>query len=322
VAAAEHDLKQLAALATRPWQRELADLGVEAPPPTDLADPDPLLAPLADALQSDRAGGALLAELIDRLRAAGVGPLARHRVFRWRDGSLEGVARPAAGVRLVGLERELDLLNADVEAFLGGLPASDVLLYGPRGSGKSTAVRSLPERYGDRGLRLIELAAERLIELPQLLEALRDGVDRYLVFIDDLSFEEGDLRYRPLKSLLDGTVSARPDRVLLVATSNRRHLIRERFSDRPDPLNDDVHGWDTQHERLALADRFGLTITFPGADQRDYLAVVRGLLAAETPEVEVDEGLVRRAILFADRQSGYSGRTARHFVDALVSGRV
>jgi predicted AAA+ superfamily ATPase len=321
MAAAVHDLDQLAAMAARPWRSELADLGIDVPAPTDLADPDPLLAPLADALLSDRPSEALLADLLELLRATGVGPLARYRVFRWRDGVLEGVVRPTAGVSLVGLDRELDRLHADVEAFLEGLPASDVLLYGPRGSGKSTAVRSLPERYGDRGLRLIELPAERLIELPQLLDALRDGVDRYIVFVDDLSFEEGDLRYRPLKSLLDGTVSARPDRVLLAATSNRRHLIRERFSDRPDPLNDDVHRWDTQHERLALADRFGLTITFPGADQRGYLDVVRGLVADEQPDLEIDEGLLRRAILFADRQSGYSGRTARHFVDALVSGR-
>lgn len=327
-AAAEHDLALLAALLARPWRDEAAALAeTELPPLERLAAADPQLAPFGRLLRGAQAPerrSEIIAALLDRYRDHGTGILARYRVFTWRTGVLEGVARPApaAGDQLIGLQRQLDLLHGNTEAFLAGLPASDVLLYGPRGSGKSTAVRSLAHRYGANGLRLVEVPVGRLAELPRLLEALRPGVHRYLLYIDDLSFEEGDLRYHPLKTLLEGTVGARPQRVLLYATSNRRHLVRERFADRPDPLDDDVHAWDTQHERLALADRFGLTITFPGADQRRYLAIVQGLLEAEGFTEGADESILHRAVRFADLQSGYSGRTARHFLDALKADRL
>ena len=332
LAAAEHDLSVLAAQLARPWHDEVAALDTDPLPPlSELAPPVPELAAYVERLRRTEQAAersALLEALLEHYRQHGVGVLSRFTVFTWRSGALEGVAVPAVEPergKLIGLERELGLLHANTEAFLTGLPASDTLLYGPRGSGKSTAVRSLAARYGRQALRLVELPVERLPELPRLIEALRSGVHRYLLFVDDLSFEEGDLRYHPLKTLLEGTVSARSDRVLLYATSNRRHLVRERFADRPDPLDDDVHAWDTQHERLALADRFGLTITFPNADQRRYLEIVRGLLAAEGLAGDGEAGTeatLRRAVHFADWQSGYSGRTARHFIDALRADRL
>jgi hypothetical protein len=135
----------------------------------------------------------------------------------------------------------------------------------------------------------------------------------YILFVDDLSFEQGDNSYHQLKTLLEGSLTARPDNVLIYATSNRRHLVKEQFSDRPDPLNDDVHGWDTHHERLALSDRFGLTITFPDASQQRYLEIVKGLVNFENLEIE---NLDERAIRFAEWGNGYSGRTAQQFVDS------
>ena len=260
----------------------------------------------------------LLASLLERYRTCGTGPLMRYLAFRWRSGRLEGIAAPARDRLddLVGLEPQLDRLTHNVERYLTGKPALHTLLYGPRGSGKSTAVRGLLARYSDRGLRLVEVAPESLGELLELGERLREAPNRYLAYVDDLSFEGGNAGYRPLKTLLEGSLSRRPDNVLLVATSNRRHLVRESFSERPLPESDDVHGWDTTNERLALADRFGLTITFPAADQRKYLEMVRALARGNgvgAANGDLDEAAIR----FAEWGNGYSGRTARQFVDTL-----
>ncbi len=153
--------------------------------------------------------------------------------------------------------------------------------------------------------------------LPEISEQLRGRPHRYLIFTDDLSFEAGSSAYGPLKSLLEGSLTARPENILIYATSNRRHLVLERFGDRPDPSNADVHAWDTQHERLALADRFGLVITFPDATQRRYLDIVRGLAGRDRL---TDPDLEERAVRFAEWGNGYSGRTAEQFVRALKSG--
>ncbi|MCW5820952.1 MAG: DUF815 domain-containing protein, partial [Trueperaceae bacterium] len=259
---------------------------------------------------------------LDLLGTVGSGPAALHPVTRWRSGSLEPVLHPDLPdwSALVGLEGPLGSLARNTETLLAGGRANDCLLYGARGSGKSTAVRGLARRYVERGLRLVELQPERLDSLPELVELLRPQPLAFVLFVDDLAFEADDGRYRPLKSLLEGGVTRRPGNVALYATSNRRHLVRERLRDRPDPLDDDVHAWDTHHERLALADRFGLVITFPTADQRAYLEVVRALAArsgAAAHGAELDE----LALRFAEWNNGYSGRAARQFVDTLPSGR-
>ncbi len=319
--AAEYDLVRMLALLRRDWRVEIGErYGHGLPPLSELAQalPEAGLA-FSHHLRQDAAAD-VLAALLDRYRCHGVGILARFAAFRWRGGALEGIAHPANenSDALIGLDVELARLHGNTEAFLAGLPAQHGLLYGPRGSGKSTAIRSLASRYRERGLRLVELTVDRLADLPGLLEELRIGPHHYLIFVDDLSFEEGDLRYHPLKTLLEGNLSARPERVLLVATSNRRHLVREGFSERPDPLDDDVHAWDTVQERLALADRFGLVITFPSADQRRYLTIVRGLIEQDGFVAAEDlERHLEGAIRFASWNNGFSGRTARQYVDAL-----
>ena len=134
--------------------------------------------------------------------------------------------------------------------------------------------------------------------------------------LDDLAFEEGERGYRPLRSLLEGGLRGLPPRVLVIATSNRRHLVREQLRDRPDPLDDDVHAWDTHHERLALADRFGLVLTFPRVDRDRYLVLVEALARAAAVELAADWSV--DAIRFAERGNGYAGRTARQYVTELA----
>jgi hypothetical protein len=291
-----------------------------APPLRELAPPPSgALAELSDAFRRGEPADALVERASHHRRTVGGGPLGRVRAARWDGERLHGVTRPAApDLRLLsGLEGQIEALARNVEAFLDGAPAMHALLYGPRGSGKSTVVRGLLARYADRGLRLVELPAEELRDLPAVVEKLRGRPERFLLFVDDLAFESGDVRYHPLKSLLEGSVAERPDNVRLIATSNRRHLVQERMAERPDPLDDDVHAWDTHHERLALSDRFGLVVTFPSTDRRAYLRIVRHLAA----EADLADGdLEGRADRFARAGNGYSGRTAQQFVDAARSG--
>ena len=215
---------------------------------------------------------------LEELRTRGGGPAALSAALTWGGAVLRPVAHPdvADWGALFGLGAQLRRLADNTAALLAGQPAHDVLLYGARGGGKSTAVRGLLRRFADTELRLVEVRTAALAGLNELLERLRHRPQAFVLYVDDLSFDGDDPSYRPLKSLLEGGISARPSNVVVYATSNRRHLLSERFSDRPAPEDDDVSSWDTQHERLALADRFGLVITFPDATQRRYLELVRG----------------------------------------------
>ncbi|HEX7004451.1 MAG TPA: ATP-binding protein [Trueperaceae bacterium] len=326
-AAALLDLELVRDLIEEPWQdRAEARSGEELPPLCGLAGaPPPGSLPSASEVETwarrigEETPEELLPALVERYRRAGTGIFAGYLAFHWRGDELEGIARPARDrhEELVALEPQLERLTANIERFLSGRPALHTLLYGPRGSGKSTAVRGLLGRYADRGLRLVEVPRDSLASLPRLAARLGQAAHRFVLYVDDLSFESGDGGYQPLKTLLEGSLSERPGNVLLLATSNRRHLVRESLSDRPMPESDDVHGWDTTNERLALADRFGLTITFPAADQRKYLTMVRELArisGVRLPEGQLDEAAIR----FAEWGNGYSGRTARQFIDTLV----
>ncbi len=317
------DLETLLTQLGRDWQQEARTVtGGGLPPIAELSSSpaDPRLSELAGALRQGDAPW-LLDYLLQSYRQHGAGPLARFEALRWAEGGLRGIRHPVQAdmKRLVGLERQLEPLNRNTLAFLSGKNAHHTLLYGPRGSGKSTAVRSLVKRYGASSLRLVELPPQDLPHLPAVVEEVRGNPHRFILFVDDLSFEAGDLSYHPLKTLLEGSLTEPPANALIYATSNRRHLVREGFKDRPDPLDDDVHAWDTHNERLALADRFGLTITFPSATQTRYLEVVRGL--AEQDGLEAGN-LDEKAVRFAEWGNGYSGRTAQQFIDALKAGQV
>ena len=318
---ARHDLERVLALLKRDWAQEAgAQLDERVPPLAALAPP---VADVMEILEGD--AEAVLSALVQRYRRDGAGHLARDWAFRWTGQQLAGIAHiPQCEAQLVGVERPLAQLAANTEAFLDRRGAQHALLYGPRGSGKSTAVRNLLPRYGARELRLVELPGAHLSALPHVVARLRGRPHRYIVFADDLSFGRDDTSYAPLKTVLEGSLAERPENVLVYATSNRRHLVAERFSDRPDPISsaakDDVHAWDTQHERLALADRFGLTLTFPSATQSRYLDIVRALAAQKGVAGRVGDALDVQALRFAAWGNGYSGRTAQQFVDGLEVG--
>ncbi len=252
--------------------------------------------------------------------------LERHTAFRWdaRDGvgRLVAVAQPHAVDLddLVGVEGPLARLLRNTEQFVRGLPAQHVLLHGERGTGKSSAVKGLLPRFAGRGLRLVQVHKEDLIHLPDVLAALRGSSFRFLLFCDDLSFDEGEPGYRELKAALEGGLEAPPENVRVIATSNRRHLIPERVADNRAARLDEageLHLGEALEEKLALADRFGLVLGFYGFDQGTYLAIVERYAAKAGLDVSA-ERLRREALRFALERSSRSGRTARQFVDDLA----
>jgi predicted AAA+ superfamily ATPase len=274
---------------------------------------------LAEKLAKTDNWGNLAETIAEHYALHGAGVFGRYRAFRWENGGLRSVPRPDP-IRLrglIGYEKEREPMLRNTERLLAGLPSHHTLLYGLPGTGKSSTVKAILNEYADRGLRLVELAKEDLRELPRLLETLRGRGPRFILFIDDLSFEEHEVEYKSLKALLEGSVEEPPENVRLYATSNRRNLIREHFSDREEGgTNDDVHARDTMQEKLSLAARFGLRITFPSPDQKRYLEIVSGLVRDRGIEIP-DEELEGRALLWDRWHAGRSGRTARQFVDEL-----
>jgi hypothetical protein len=250
----------------------------------------------------------------------------RQRAFRWvvrrGRGRLEPIAEPLGFDLddLVGVQRPVERLVRNTEQFLLGLPSNHVLLFGERGTGKSSAVRGLLTRFGDRGLRLIEVHRDDLLQLPEILEALRGLPWRFLLFADDLSFAEGEGGYRELKAALEGSLAAPPANVRIVATSNRRHLLPERRAEnRAVRLDEDgeLHLGEALEEKLALSDRFGLVLGFYGFDQVTYLEIVERW-AKKAGLATPPEQLREEALRFALERSSRSGRAARQLVDDLA----
>ncbi len=229
---------------------------------------------------------------------------------------------------LVGVESAVARLVANIEQFVAGYPSNHVLLYGERGTGKSSAVKGLIAPFGGRGLRIVEVHKGDLLHLPGVLAALRGVPYRFLLFCDDLSFDAGESQYWELKAALEGSLVAPPENVRIVATSNRRHLLPESAIDnRAAHLDEagDLHMGEGVDEKLALSDRFGLVLGFYGFDQRTYLAIVRRYAEKAGIQMAWDE-LGAESLRWALNRSSRSGRTAKQFVDDLAgreaTGRV
>ncbi|MEO1428124.1 MAG: DUF815 domain-containing protein [Cyanobacteria bacterium J06633_8] len=275
--------------------------------------------PLIEKLRTLEDWTDVVEDLTTFYRQYGTGLFAEYKAFRWQQGEFIGISYPDEVKldELVAYESPKQTLIQNTEFLLSGQLALHVLLYGSRGSGKSSLVKALLNEYAERNLRLIEVAKSELKHLPQIVECLRNKPQKFIIFVDDLSFEEDDDAFKALKVVLEGAITARPKNVVVYATSNRRHLIREYFADRPQPKDaDEVNAWDTVQEKLSFSDRFGLTLTFEPASQKSYLQIVQHLVKLSNIEVSTSE-LNSQALQWATRHNGRSGRTARQFVDFL-----
>lgn len=214
--------------------------------------------------------------------------------------------------KLLGIDRQKQLFIQNIENFIQGKPVNHVLLWGSRGTGKSSLVKAVLNKYHQEGLRVIEIPKDDLCNLVDVTDDIRQLKQRFIIFCDDLSFEEGETSFKELKSTLQGSIEKPPENVLVVATSNRRHLIPEQMKENEQSrfINGEIHHADTIEEKMSLSDRFGLSLSFYPPSQRDYLAIIDMLFA----EVVVDnEKLHVLADRFARERGNRSGRIAQQF---------
>ena len=218
---------------------------------------------------------------------------------------------------LLGVDRQKEQLQRNTERFLDGHPANNVLLWGARGTGKSSLIKAILNHYHNRGLRLIQVDKHDLVELPEIVDDIRDLPQRFIVFCDDLSFEAGEPGYKALKSVLEGSVELPPDNVLIYATSNRRHLIPEYQEENQGAkrIETEIHFPETVEEKISLSDRFGLWLSFYPINQDEYLAIIDHYFA----DYRGDRAELHAAAKqFALLRGGRSGRVARQFYNEYV----
>ena len=272
-------------------------------------------------------------EMFDLLTAHyrddGVGMFGMNRAFRiaqGENGEIEFVpVNNADDVRLgdlVGYESQKAALVENTQAFVRGQRGNNVLLYGDSGTGKSTSIKAVLNEYFGEGLRMIELYKHQFRSLSSIISAVKKRNYRFIIYIDDLSFEENEVEYKFLKAVIEGGVETRPENVLIYATSTRRHLIREVWSDRDDMEHDgDVHRSDTMEEKLSLAERFGVSINYSNPTPSEFKTIVKALAAREGLGVD-EQTLLLEANRFELRHGGVSGRAARQFIDYMKTKEV
>jgi predicted AAA+ superfamily ATPase len=285
--------------------------------------------------------GKSLPALGSYIRSHGAGDMGLYSSFSWASRSTGTALRPVLNpdpIRLAdlsGYEDQRSIVTANTLRFIEGKCANNLLLYGDRGTGKSATVKAVCNEYARRGLRIIEVRKGDLPELPAILDTLASRALRFIVFIDDLSFESADDSFTGLKGLLEGGVESRPDNVVVYATSNRRHLVKERLSDRPSSAeaanaiggdttaSGDVRAFDTMQEQFSLADRFGLTVVYTAPNQDEYLRIAcfigrqRGVLGAGEAELQRFRD---NALRWERWFNGRSPRTAVQYVEWVAGG--
>ena len=218
----------------------------------------------------------------------------------------------------MGYSEQKEELICNTEAFVRRLPANNVLLYGDSGTGKSTSIRALANMFFDRGLRLVEVYKHQLKDLSDIISKIKNRNYRFIIFMDDLSFEEYEVEYKFLKAAIEGGFETMPENVLIYATSNRRHIVREMWQDRSDMSAYEVHRSDTLQEKLSLFDRFGIAINFSKPTREEFFEIVLAL-AARHPEITLsDEEIIREAGVWEIYHGGVSGRSAQQFINYLA----
>ncbi len=236
--------------------------------------------------------------------------------YRWRSRALQAIAHPQnlPLADLLGIDRQKEVLVRNTRQFVAGLPANHALLSGSRGTGKSSLVKALLNEFSSRGLRLVEVPPQDLVEMPEIVAPLRGRPERYLLYVDDFSVGSGDRSLTALKTALDGDIEEAPDNVLIYATSNRRHLMPEfaRENDEYRWEGDELHPGETSEEKISLSERFGLWLSFPPFNQAQYLQLVRRHLSNVGVDA-FDEAGEKAALRWALARASRSGRVARQF---------
>lgn len=271
---------------------------------------------------AEAADGEQIFDLVTEFyKVHGVGVLGLNKAFRLSEqGELVPITNTEE-VRLadiIGYELQKQKLVENTEAFVNGRKANNVLLFGDAGTGKSTSIKAILNEYYSEGLRMIEMYKHQFSELAGLISRIKNRNYKFIITMDDLSFEEFEIEYKYLKAVIEGGLEIKPDNVLIYATSNRRHLIRETWSDRSDMSKDELHRSDTMQEKLSLVARFGISISFMAPNQKEYFEIVRGI-AKKYPQLELtEEELLAKANAWELSHGGLSGRTAQQFITYLL----
>ena len=265
------------------------------------------------------------AVVTDFYKDYGVGMFGMNKAFRIEENPVGGIVfKPINNMDavvlndLIGYEIQKKKLVDNTEAFVKGKKANNVLLFGDSGTGKSTSIKAIVNQYYDDGLRMIEIYKHQFKYLSAVISEIKNRNYKFIIYMDDLSFEEFEIEYKYLKAVIEGGVETRPDNILIYATSNRRHLIKESWKDRNDAENiGDKHRSDTVEEKLSLVNRFGVTISYSKPSQREYFDIVIGLARREGITLS-DEELKAEANKWELSHGGISGRTAQQFVNYLA----
>lgn len=262
------------------------------------------------------------AEVTEFYKDFGVGKLGLHKAFRILHKEEGAEIIPITNIAhvhlddLVGYEIAKQKLIDNTDAFLRGKSANNCLLFGDAGTGKSTSIKAIANQYYDRGLRLIEVYKHQFCDLNDVIAQIKNRNYKFIIYMDDLSFEEFEIEYKYLKAVIEGGLEKKPDNVLIYATSNRRHLIRENFSDKEE-IREDMHTSDTVQEKLSLYARFGVSIYFGAPTKREFQEIVKSL--AEKNQIQMDEDeLLLEANKWELSHGGLSGRTAQQFINYLL----
>lgn len=276
---------------------------------------------LAQKLAKAESTEEFMDDMVQFYKEFGVGKLGLHKAFR-----IDGTVTPARIVPitniahvhlddLVGYEIAKKKLIDNTEAFVQGRPANNCLLFGDAGTGKSSSIKGILNQYYDQGLRIIEAYKHQFKDLNDIIAQVKNRNYKFIIYMDDLSFEEFEIEYKYLKAVIEGGLEKKPDNILIYATSNRRHLVREKFSDKEE-RRDDLHSSDTVQEKLSLVARFGVSIFFCAPDKKQFQNIVKTL--AERHQVEMpEEELLLEANKWELQHGGLSGRTAHQFIDYL-----
>ena len=276
---------------------------------------------LAQKLAKAESTEEFMDDMVQFYKEFGVGKLGLHKAFR-----IDGTVTPARIVPitniahvhlddLVGYEIAKKKLIDNTEAFVQGRKANNCLLFGDAGTGKSSSIKGILNQYYDQGLRIIEAYKHQFKDLNDIIAQVKNRNYKFIIYMDDLSFEEFEIEYKYLKAVIEGGLEKKPDNILIYATSNRRHLVREKFSDKEE-RRDDLHSSDTVQEKLSLVARFGVSIFFCAPDKKQFQNIVKTL--AERHQVEMpEEELLLEANKWELQHGGLSGRTAQQFIDYL-----